>query len=122
MKSIALVCDVEAVRRLRLIAKLWPQLVAAQQSNLLHAALADYREPGPNNYSCRHVTYNPAVMDAVSRTRLKQLAELWPGLSPAVQCVIHSSADDAVRLLARQEQQERFKAAAGRPSVLEAAS
>jgi hypothetical protein len=84
MKSIAIACDSDAAVRLRKIARLWPRVIAAQQSNMLSVALdaAVFSEPQGPQF---RIQWDNKAMAPTDEFRLRELIKCWPALRPSVQ-------------------------------------
>jgi hypothetical protein len=96
MKSIAIVCDPDAAVRLRQIAKLWPRVIAAQQSNIVGEACdqadqAFLEQLQDGTLQVKEATprvripYDNNSMAPTDEFRLKELIRLWPGIRPSTQ-------------------------------------
>lgn len=87
MRSFSVRCEYASVVTLREIAKLWPSMTAAQQSNLMWRALDVSTEMDPRVYKSlpKHVVHFDANLNDVDVTRLKQLGGLWCEIAPSMQ-------------------------------------
>lgn len=96
MKSIAIVCDPDAAVRLRQVAKLWPRVIAAQQSNILaeaydaaDRAFQSHLTDGTLQVKAKgprvRIQWDNNAMAPTDEFRLRELIKCWPALRPAVQ-------------------------------------
>lgn len=90
MRSVAVKCDADSAALLRAIAKLWPRVIAAQQSNLMSEAFdlsdANFRSSLNSGElrinttpSCR-IQFDNDKMAETDAFRFRELCRLWPSL------------------------------------------
>jgi hypothetical protein len=95
MRSVAVKCDADSAARLRTIAKLWPRVIAAQQSNILRDA-ENYSDSNfrahlragdltVNSQPSIRIRFNNEAMSPMDEIRLIELIELWSSLRPSSQ-------------------------------------
>ena len=85
MKSVAMICEPDAAVRLRRIAKLWPRVIAAQQSNILAEAYQAAVFTTPTDGTQFRIQWDNNAMAPIDEFRLKELIKCWPAMRPTTQ-------------------------------------